>query len=174
MTWRRNGDRDEDLFPVLLKFNRISGQAAFPCFLRRCVTRATSAYSKLYNECVTIKPVPLTKTNPNSSVMLFLVSKICRLFASSGVDPTSMPDCRATISRHHSALSHYLFMLHELELHPARSRVEPGSQHCLPSSSRVGSILGQLLALNCWSCTDVAFIYGFLNESHIYYTLTLD
>jgi len=31
-------------------------------------------------------------------------------------------------------------------------------------------ILGLLLALNCWSCTDAAFIYGFLNESHIYYT----
>lgn len=45
------------------------------------------------------------------------------------------------------------------------------------SRARLATILGLLLissalALNCRSCTDAAFIYGALNESHIYYTDT--
>lgn len=68
-------------------------------------------------------------------------------------------------------LHHHELLQHDL---PGKS-----PSLCVSVRARLGSILGlgaaaapPPLALNCRSCTDAAFIYGALNESHIYYTDT--
>lgn len=70
---------------------------------------------------------------------------------------------------------------HELPLQRAMQHDLPGLSLARPRA-RLATILGlgyglllllsAALALNCRSCTDAAFIYGALNESHIYYTDT--
>lgn len=57
------------------------------CLLLLC---ATSAYSKLYNECVTIKPVPVQAKF--KCHCYFRATKICRPFASSGLVETEETD----------------------------------------------------------------------------------
>lgn len=150
------------------------------CLLLLC---ATSAYSKLYNECVTIKPVPVQAKF--KCHCYFRATKICRPFASSGLVETEETD-----SEDPARLPGDTLYSTRRRICSCYTTTSCCSTICLASlplllslsvsvRARLGSILGlgaaaaaPPLALNCRSCTDAAFIYGALNESHIYYTDT--